>query len=46
MIAGGDFLVETDTVVPIVDSASIGAKVLERIGHNDEAEEESRRLVY
>lgn len=42
----GDYLVETARNIIIVDQSSIGALVVERLGHDDEAEKEMKGRVY
>ena len=39
-LPAGDYLVETERNIMIVDRSSIGARVVERLGHDDEAEKE------
>ena len=45
-LPAGDYLVETERNIMIVDRSSIGARVVERLGHDDEAEKEMRQRVY
>ena len=42
----GDYLVETDRNVIIVDHSAIGALVLERLGHDEDAAREMKHRVY
>lgn len=42
----GDYLVETDRNVMIVDHSSIGALVLERLGHDENAARKMKQMVY
>jgi len=42
----GDYLVETERNILVVDRSSIVALVVERLGHDDEAEEEMKQRVY
>jgi hypothetical protein len=41
----GDYLVETERNVIIVDQSSIGALVVEQLGHDDEAERRMKQTV-
>ncbi len=42
----GGYLVETDSHIIIVDHESIGALVVERLGHDEDAEKEIKQRVY
>ena len=45
-IPHGDYLIETERNILIVAQSSIGARVIELVGHDDEAEKEIRQRVY
>jgi hypothetical protein len=45
-LPSGDYLVETERNILIVGQSSIGARVVKRLGHDDEAEKEMQRRVY
>lgn len=45
-LPAGNFLVETERTIMIIDRVSIGALVVEKLGHDDEAEKEMKQRVY